>query len=59
MYLGCDYRQGMDWGMDLLTQLETTSNYSVIAIYTLYKSLAYAKSSQSSLLISWQQISTQ
>jgi hypothetical protein len=27
---GCDYRRGMDWRLDLLTQLGTTSNYSAI-----------------------------
>jgi hypothetical protein len=29
--LGCDYRRGMDWILDLLTQLGTTSNYSATA----------------------------
>jgi hypothetical protein len=27
----CDYRRGMDWILDLLTQLGTTSNYTAIA----------------------------
>jgi hypothetical protein len=32
MYLGlCDCRRGMDWILDLLAPLGTTSNYSVIA----------------------------
>jgi hypothetical protein len=30
-YLGCDYRRGMDWRMDLLTQLGIASKYSAIA----------------------------
>jgi hypothetical protein len=28
---GCDYRRSTDWILDLLTQLGTTSNYTVIA----------------------------
>jgi hypothetical protein len=27
----CDYRRGMDWALDLLTQLGTISNYSAVA----------------------------
>jgi hypothetical protein len=42
----CDYRRGMDWILDLLTQLGITT---LSLIYTFYKSLAHAKSSQSSL----------
>jgi hypothetical protein len=26
----CEYRRGIDWILDLLTQLETTHNYSAI-----------------------------
>jgi hypothetical protein len=44
----------MDWILDLLTRLGTTRIYSAIADYTLCKSLAHAKSSQFSLVVSWQ-----
>jgi hypothetical protein len=29
--MGCDYRRGTDWILDLLAQLGTTSNYGAIA----------------------------
>jgi hypothetical protein len=34
-------------------------NITLSLIYTLYESLVYAKSSQSSLVVSWQRILTQ
>jgi hypothetical protein len=40
----------------LYTELGTISNTALSLIYTLYKSLGHAKSSQSSLVVSWQQI---
>jgi hypothetical protein len=51
-----DYRRGINWILDLLTPLGTTSNYIAIANPQLYKSLGHAKSSQSSLVVSWQRI---
>jgi hypothetical protein len=46
--------------LDLLTlylqSLLTAINYSDISIYPLHKSLGHAKSSQSSLVVSWQRI---
>jgi hypothetical protein len=52
----------MDWKLDLLTTYTHNSELHVITalslISTLYiKSLAHAKSSQSSLVVSWQRIS--
>jgi hypothetical protein len=42
----CDYRRGMDWILDLLTQLGTTSNYCVISnLHTLQFTAANTKSS--------------
>jgi hypothetical protein len=53
MIEGCDCRWGLDWWMDLLTTCTHHSELQVITalslISTLYKSLAHAKSSQSSL----------
>jgi hypothetical protein len=46
----------MDWILDLLTPLGTTSNYSRLANLHLYKSLGHAKSSQSSLVVSRKRI---
>jgi hypothetical protein len=40
----------------LVQSLVITINYSAIAIYSLHKSLGHAKSSQSSLVVSWQRI---
>jgi 16S rRNA U1498 N3-methylase RsmE len=48
--------RGVDWILDLLTQLGITT---LSLISTLYKSLAHTKSSQSSSVVSWQQILTQ
>lgn len=39
MFPVCDYRQGMAWILNLLTQLKDTRNYSATAISTLYKSV--------------------
>jgi hypothetical protein len=59
----CHYRRGFDWWMDLLTTYTHNSELQVITapwlIYTPYKSLAHAKCSQSSLVVSWQRILTQ
>jgi hypothetical protein len=44
---------------DLYTPLRTTSNYSAMADFYTYKTLARAKYSQSSLVVSRQQILTQ
>jgi hypothetical protein len=63
-----DYRQGLDWWMDLLTVYTHHSVLRVIIalslVYTLYSSRMRAhahthKCPQSSQVISWQQISTQ
>jgi hypothetical protein len=37
----CDARQGMNWILDLLTQLVNTNNYDIITISTLYNSLLH------------------
>jgi hypothetical protein len=54
------YRQVLDWISDLLTAYTHHSELHVITalvlISTLYKSLGHAKSSQSSLVVSWQRI---
>jgi hypothetical protein len=45
MFQGCDYRWDMDWILDLLTQLGTTTNYSAIAdLHTLHIIAANTKS---------------
>jgi hypothetical protein len=43
----------------LYIQFITISYTALLLAYTLHKSLGHAKSSQSSLVVSWQQISTQ
>jgi hypothetical protein len=53
-------RQGMDWILGLLTTVTHHTELRVITALTLisalYKSLGQAKSSQSSLVVSWQRI---
>jgi hypothetical protein len=59
----CDYRRGMDWILDILTTCTHHSGLQVVTalslISTLCKSLAYARSFQASLVVSWQRILTQ
>jgi hypothetical protein len=58
----CDYKRGLDWWIDLLTTYTHHSKLQVITalslISALYKSLAHAKSSQSSLDVFWQRLLT-
>jgi hypothetical protein len=60
--LWTDYKRGMNWWMDLLTTYTHHSELHALTTLTListfYKSLAHAKSSQSSLDVSWQRIWT-
>jgi hypothetical protein len=51
----CDHRRGIDRRMDLLTTLARPSELQVIIAL----SLAHARSSYSSLVVSWQRILTQ
>jgi hypothetical protein len=57
-----EYKRGMDWRMDLLITYTHDSELQALVtlslVYTLYKSLEHAKSSQSSLDVSWQRILT-
>jgi hypothetical protein len=39
--LGCDYRRGINWILDLLIQFGAANNYSAIADYTLQITAGY------------------
>jgi hypothetical protein len=57
---GCDYKRDMDWILDLLTAYTHHLDLQVITvaplISTIYSLLGHIESSQSSLVVSWQQI---
>jgi hypothetical protein len=62
--IGCNHRRGLDWMIGFIalihSQLVTTINYSAIVnLHTLQFTVTQTLRSESSLVVSWQRISTQ